>query len=489
LFIFVISATNLVENMTEEKAKQTNKDGEKTTINMTTGDNELFGSVGISKPNTTKETGTSPSTLQKIWTEESLVADLLEARLRIPEEPLGEKLKKLRLELNNKKIAYEGVTVRMYRFGSEKDPQVDAAIKEFIDVPVQQLSQVEVNKPEMDEYKEFSKLMNGICREIKTQIVRTPPVDQTLQWTGREEIKSMVRDILSNDVQSHLLKDPLKNAYKYAVISGGTGIGKTRGCLESVPIVVNEICPKFDNYDFSKQSKKPSTLVHRHLFIDLSRGDSHSDDLDGWTSTDLNGNKSPSVSIGMRIAARYFLDNDVYSLLSRITRENYRYFSLENVLKLIGEPFKQRNELLLLTIQIDEFQKFERGQMTLAMGTAMASLHEFGVVIVPFLTGTGQKMLDELNTSRFKGVELILEPCQDEESKRMIKTSLKLGNVYKNFEGQILEDSIMLCGNIPRLNEFLVKAVNNFVAKKEYSCGVFCFHERCSGCDRLRPSE
>jgi len=81
----------------------------------------------------------STSTTQGIWAEDSLVADLLEAFLKIPEEPLGEKLKNLRVELNKKKIAYEGVTVRMYRFGSEKDPQVDAAIKKFIDDPLQQL--------------------------------------------------------------------------------------------------------------------------------------------------------------------------------------------------------------------------------------------------------------------------------------------------------------------------------------------------------------
>jgi len=102
-------------------------------------------SSGINEAAGIKE---STSTTQGIWAEDSLVADLLEAFLKIPLHPDTEIEIASRTLLETKKNYFRTTTVNTYRmlvlsYPNKKDPQVDAAIKKFIDDPLQQLKSAE----------------------------------------------------------------------------------------------------------------------------------------------------------------------------------------------------------------------------------------------------------------------------------------------------------------------------------------------------------
>jgi hypothetical protein len=169
------------------------------------------------------------------------------------------------------------------------------------------------------------------------------------------------------------------------------------------------------------------------------------------------------ISIGIRIACNYFFGVGLQDFIKNINENNLKLFDLKNVLKLIGEEYKKKEELLL-TIQIDEFQEKEKGEMTLEIANIMSSEHDLGLQIMIFLTGTGdENLLETLNVSRFIGIEILLNPCKSNESKEMVENLLQFGD-YINFREKFLEDLVPLCGNIPRLNEIFVSSVNKVLS-------------------------
>jgi hypothetical protein len=283
------------------------------------------------------------------------------------------------------------------------------------------------------------------------------PVETTMKYTGRSNELSKISEIIENNMNSHLAKKKTKQFYQFGVIVGGVGLGKTRTCLEGVFRCIEKNC----------------ILEHKHIFIDIGRGDKQ---LKPYYDFDYN---NPNISIGMRITARYFLGIGIEDLVPILKGENYDLFTLINVLTLIGEPYKKNGTQLLLTLQLDEFQDFEHGEMTLAMGNIMSTEHDLGVQLIPFLSGTGDAaLLKTLKVSTFKGIEIILQPCEGEDTKGMIKSCWSPAELKKkqfvsdeDLE-RVLQDSVNLCGNIPRFNEFfhdsLEDALAYFQSKVDY---------------------
>jgi hypothetical protein len=102
-----------------------------------------------------------------------------------------------------------------------------------------------------------------------------------LPWTGREDVVKIITDIIENNISSHKDKKKTKQFYQIGVITGGTGIGKSRTGIEAVKIGVKE--------------KGKCFSEHFHMFIDLSRKDRFDNYVDSWHFKSDFGNLSKSI--------------------------------------------------------------------------------------------------------------------------------------------------------------------------------------------------
>jgi len=147
-----------------------------------------------------------------------------------------------------------------------------------------------------------------------------------LPWTGREDVVNKISSIIKNNIESHKEKLKAKQYYQFGLITGGTGIGKSRAGIEAVKIGVQEKCFKH----------------HIHIFLDLSRKDKIDNFVDSWYFENKFGNLSKSISIGMRVACNYYFGIGLQDLIVNLNKNEYKLFTIKNVLQLIGEEYKKR---------------------------------------------------------------------------------------------------------------------------------------------------
>jgi hypothetical protein len=101
-----------------------------------------------------------------------------------------------------------------------------------------------------------------------------------LPWKGRDNVTKIITDIIENNIDSHKKKLQTKQFYQFPLISGGTGIGKSRTGIEAIKIGVKDILKNETNYK------------HFHIFIDLSKNDIFDNIIDSWAFDKLDGNLS-----------------------------------------------------------------------------------------------------------------------------------------------------------------------------------------------------
>ena len=230
--------------------------------------------------------------------------------------------------------------------------------------------------------------------------------------------------------------DPDVNTHSFAVVTGASGIGKTRFGWEVSNLLKHS--------DFLQSLTKSAAgvklkVITEYVFIDFSNGLHFTKYFDA-----RNG---PSVRLGVRLAAQGLLHKKFDHIIDGIdfsVYKNFRTFAvLERMISHVLESETDENAVVALVIHLDEFQMYVNDfgenahEGRRAMKEMLKQIGEFMRVgmekhryhkrffIVPVLTGTAAADINFFITEKFAEVRIPLSPLIQESGPKIFREAYR----------------------------------------------------------------
>lgn len=273
-----------------------------------------------------------------------------------------------------------------------------------------------------------------------------------LPWCGREDEVDKIWSATQRNLWAHSEKDGTKQMYDFVLVYGASGMGKSRLCYEAS----QQLVAGFNNLTYTsspgkeaqvdkngKQVTENFSAVH-YLFTDFS------------SSAKISNFESvlPSVRLGLRLAAAFFLQSTVSEILQAMNQAGFlnqiNTFTLSAVASLIS-AFIPEGKHIALMWHLDEFHHVPINELKYflsELGTFMTTQHHHRISITPLLCGTASVQISfELIISGFRFKDIFLQKLARDQSKQIVCQVLVK---YEPITSPLLDQALAQLGDWPR---------------------------------------
>jgi len=275
-------------------------------------------------------------------------------------------------------------------------------------------------------------------------------------WVDRRDIKETIDNLFDQQMSAYKFGNRVQD-FRFWVIAGGSGIGKTRTGQE-LPRLLAE-----------KLKNNNAHSVHTFIHADLCPLQFPLKNVGGTDNARIPDNMDQAGKwLSLGIAAWYFAHDWSYYTLRMFQRESEAFSDFFVVIKAIrlSEQMKgvlQEDQTLVLFLQIDEFQRnipLVRAALRFIRGFFL-DLRNIKVLMVPILTGTYPLGIEELQknyVTDYVGNIITLPPLSQQESENLLRAALSLHNKpYPSDDHPTLPFYKMLLSYMGGIPHFIVK--------------------------------
>jgi len=282
------------------------------------------------------------------------------------------------------------------------------------------------------------------------------------EFNGQE----ILRKIVLQNYQAFASKSTKSNDFRFIVISGASGTGKTRLGAEiprivradmerlNIPFVYTFLSPQTSIFPVTQRARDPTGRIPRYP-----------DDLE-------QGKRALAVGI----ASSYFLNNPTREAQEALVQATKDFTSLESVLKTIRKDKGLGDDTpLVLFIHMDEYQFATPTVLAILRNISdsfRSLLPQLRCVFIPILTGVSPMEVTEVERgytpTAYSGTFFSLTPLNMDQSRDFVS------NVFRHQTGRDLDQSILAH---PHFNVVLMLAgghirILEYFAKELVLCGV-----------------
>jgi Cdc6-like AAA superfamily ATPase len=240
------------------------------------------------------------------------------------------------------------------------------------------------------------------------------PFDGDIEkFIGREKEIELLLINSDMNITKFLNKVVIPQHYTLPLIYGGMGVGKTSLIAYFSSILEKKLESKI-LINFSK-------IVN--IYINFNIDD----------SCELQDTKISSNLLGLRIASHFFFGKSS-KIIENKYQEYIKFFTLDDILSLINKLYiKPTNKNLIIILHMDEFQQIKKellNEFIRNIASLMTRYHEYGICILPFLSGTDvESEVDLITRSNLTISKILISPL----------TSDQIEEIFKNYLSNIKE--------------------------------------------------
>jgi len=193
-----------------------------------------------------------------------------------------------------------------------------------------------------------------------------------------------------------------------------------------------------------------------HIFIDFSICDMYQD----------NEDFPIEVSLGIRLASHFFFGVKLSNLKKKIGINQRELFSFENVVSLIGKLYGQSGKKVLLTVQLDEFQKIPTENLILMLNCfASYMISNLPICFLVQLSGTDTDLgIKSISASSLVPTPLLVLPLLKGEDLQISKSRLENSEYKDLLENPIYLQTLESLGGVPRFLQVFFAQLNSQIS-------------------------
>lgn len=290
--------------------------------------------------------------------------------------------------------------------------------------------------------------------------MKSPSITLTLPWQGREEEVAKIKRAVIKNLWAHSVSENTKQYYNFILLYGPSGVGKSSlgyRAFENIKLgfssatFIDGISPGKSSKHITKTSSVQSIFSGVHyLFTDFSAADRLSRDEE-------LARVRTNVILGLRLAAAFFLQSSVGTILDTLKRSGsfntIHEFTLEKVAQLISARIPS-NQQIALVWQLDEFHHLLQfdgivKEMISTLGTFMKDKQHYKIAIIPMFIGTASmKIANEIMISQFGFIDIFLRKLNRSQSWSIMDT--RLAKHKKILQRAPLDQALCQLGDWPR---------------------------------------